>query len=73
MTIYGETASGLANSEGISQQEAQDIIDKLMKAYPLLDKKIQDTQKMAETKHYVETIAGNRRRLDKINSNDKAI
>jgi len=73
MTIYGQGAQGLADKEGIPINEAQGVIDKLMKAYPKLNSAIENAHNMAEHKHYVETISGFRRRLDTAMSNDKAL
>jgi len=73
MTIYGQGAQGLADKEGIPVNEAQDVIDELMKAYPKLNSAIENAHNMAEHKHYVETISGFRRRLDTATSNDKSL
>lgn len=73
MTIYGESAQGLASTEKISVEKAQRIIDGLMKAYPGLESSINYYQNMAKQKGYVETISGFRRRLGTVRSSDRSM
>lgn len=70
-TLYGEGPQGLANSENVPVNEAKQIIDGLMRAYPKLKEAIERDQNMAKSKGYVETVSGFRRRLGTIKSKDK--
>lgn len=74
--IYGMGPEGLANdlsAEGIkiNETEAEELIQKVLNSKPGLEDTINKTQEMARTKHYVETIAGFRRRLGTVSSSDK--
>lgn len=74
--IYGMGPEGLANdlsAEGIkiNETEAEELIQKVLNSKPGLEDTINKTQEMARTKHYVETIAGFRRRLGTVGSSDK--
>lgn len=75
-SLYGETAVGIADTltkDGAptTVEEAQDLFDKIMGAKPQMKEEIERTQAQAQSKHYVETISGFRRRLNMVNSIDK--
>lgn len=71
--LYGETIRGLAEKQGITVEESQEVMDGMYEAYPKLEEAITKAQTMAEKLHYVETLAGFRRRLDTATSKDKSI
>lgn len=70
---YGQSAQGLADREGISVQDAEDVIDGVMRAYPKLKALIEQVNQQAKAKHYVETISGFRRRLANVTSKDQSV
>lgn len=61
--MYGEGPQGLADSRGLSMDEAQATIKKVLKAMPGIDKTSQAVQEFAKAKGYVTTISGHVRRL----------
>lgn len=63
MLMYGEGAQGLADSRGLTIDEANATIKKVLKAMPNIDKTSQVVNQFAEQKGYVETISGHIRRL----------
>lgn len=71
--IYGISPFGLAKDLNISQQEAQEFIDKYFLRYPGV-KKFMDAQiKFAEEKGYVLTILNRRRYIPEIHSDNMAV
>lgn len=62
---------GLSQKNHIPLDEAEDVMNKILGAYPKLDETIQQTQEFVKRNHYVETIAGFRRRLGDVLSKDK--
>ena len=71
MLLYGESAQGMANKQGISLGEAQATIDKVLGGMPGVKAFIDETHAKVEKLHYVETITGFRRRLGDVLSKDK--
>jgi DNA polymerase-1 len=59
--IYGQSAFGLAQSTGMSRDEARAFIDTYFSKYPGIQRYIEDTKKMALEQGYVETLWGRRR------------
>jgi DNA polymerase-1 len=59
--IYGQTAFGLAQTTGMSRDEARQFIDTYFKKYPGVRQYIADTKKMAAEQGYVATLYGRRR------------
>lgn len=62
-TLFGMTKVRLAVDLGIDEDAAQDIIDGLMKAFPLIEKYILQTKLEVQRQGYVETLIGRRRRF----------
>lgn len=61
--LYGEGPQGLADSRGLSLDEAKETINRVMKAMPGIDRTSQVVQEFAKQRGYVETISGHVRRL----------
>ncbi len=59
--IYGQTAFGLAQSTGMSRDEARDFIQTYFEKYPGVKSYIEATQKLAAEQGYVATLRGRRR------------
>ncbi len=59
--IYGQSAFGLAQSTGMSRDEARDFINTYFERYPGIKRYIDETKKMAAEQGYVETLLGRRR------------
>ncbi|MEW5959217.1 MAG: DNA polymerase I, partial [Chloroflexota bacterium] len=59
--IYGQSAFGLAQSTGMSRDEARAFIDTYFEKYPGIRHYINETKKMAVEQGYVETLLGRRR------------
>jgi DNA polymerase-1 len=59
--IYGQSAFGLAQSTGMSRDEARAFIDTYFEKYPGIQRYINETKKMAAEQGYVETLLGRRR------------
>ncbi len=70
---YGQGAFGLAETLGISRTESQGIIQRYFTRFAGVKNYIEDTVKSATAKGYVETLAGRRRYLDELNSQNPAI
>ncbi len=58
---YGQGAFGLAQSTGMSRQEAQTFINTYFEKYPGVKRYIEETKKQAAEKGYTETLLGRRR------------
>lgn len=58
---YGQTAFGLAQSTGMSQEEARAFIDTYFDNYPGVKRYIEETKQRAAKQGYVETLLGRRR------------
>ena len=63
MLMYGEGAQGLADSRGLTMDEANETINKVLKAMPNIDKTSQIVNQFAEQCGFVSTISGHVRRL----------
>lgn len=63
--IYGQSKYGLAKALGISNDEADDFINKYFATYPMVKVYMDSTIKNAEKKGFVQTIFGRKRYLDK--------
>lgn len=61
--IYGQTKYGLAKALNISQQEAQEFIDKYFETYPKVKDYMQNKVEYAQSHGYVETVYGRKRFL----------
>jgi DNA polymerase-1 len=59
--IYGQTAFGLAQTTGMSRDEARQFIETYFEKYPGVQKYIDDTKQMAAKQGYVATLYGRRR------------
>ncbi len=64
--IYGISAFGLSKDLGVSQQEAQDFIDKYFLRYPDVKKFMDEEIKKAEKNGFVLTLLNRRRYLPEI-------
>ena len=60
---YGKGIPAIGEDLGISTQKAQDVYDKVMESFPMLEKFMHDTQEKAREHGYVETTWGRRRHL----------
>ncbi len=63
---YGQGAFGLAQSTGMSRQEAQAFINTYFEKYPGVKRYIEETKKQAAEKGYTETLLGRRRDFSRI-------
>lgn len=62
--VYGMTPKGLASQLNITEEEAQEIIDKYFKAYPSIKRFMQQQARQAEMKGFVTDLSfGRKRRL----------
>lgn len=61
--VYGQSKYGLAKNLGISNQEAQDFIEKYFEYYPGVKQYMEDKKQFAQLNGYVETIFGRKRYL----------
>ena len=68
LTVYGGTASTLANKRGISEHKAQTIIDNWMAAFPRVPVYMATVREYIEEHEYINTIFGRRRHLPNIKS-----
>ena len=64
--IYGLGRTGLAESAGISKEEAEKFIEKYFKIYHQVKEYIEKLKKEAQEKEYAETLFGRRRYLPEI-------
>lgn len=64
--LYGKGIRSLAEDLGKTKEEAQTIYDAVMKAYPDLERFLDDSKMMAYQKGYVTTLFGRKRRLPDI-------
>jgi len=62
-TLYGMTKVRLSKDLDISEPEAQDIIDGLMRAFPAIENYITETKREVQKQGWVETNMGRRRRF----------
>jgi len=68
-TLYGAMAKKIAETAGISMQEAQDVIDNLFNRFPTLVQYMNDTVAQIHRFGFVETLFGRRRRFPLQNVN----
>ena len=61
--VYGQSKYGLAKSIGISNDEAQEFIDKYFATYPRVSEYMHKEMEFVNTHGYVETIFGRKRYL----------
>jgi len=61
--LYGAMAKKIAETAGISEEEAQNIIDGMFTKFPSLKDYMDETVAEIHTKGYVETLLGRRRRF----------
>lgn len=69
--MYGMTAKSLGETLGISELEAQHLINGFYKGSPKVAKWIEFNQETARKQGYVETLFGRKRRLPDAKSSDK--
>jgi len=66
--LYGSTAFGLSQNQGISRTEASEIIDSYFKEFHAIKRYMDNSIIQARDTEFVETILGRRRYLRDINS-----
>ena len=66
--IYGQSKYGLAKAVGISNDEAEEFINKYFATYPNIKLYMDSTIQFAEQNGYVETVFGRRRYLPELYS-----
>lgn len=71
--LYGISAYGLARRLGISNQEAQSIIDRYFESFPKVNEYIASTLAFARENGYVQTLMGRRRYLPDINNKNRTV
>lgn len=69
--IYGMGRFGLAQSLGISNDDAQHFIERYFARYPAVAEYIEHTKQQAHTAGFVETLFGRRLYLPEINATNK--
>ena len=68
--LYGLTAFGLSQREGIDFDEANTFIDAYFEAYPRVQEWREETVAEARAQGYAETLSGRRRPIPDLNAND---
>ena len=68
---YGKTANSFAKDFGISNEEAEDLVNNYFKSAPGVKSWIDDTHKKLWRQKYVSSITGRRRRFKEINNRAK--
>jgi len=68
--LYGLTAFGLSQREGIDFDEANTFIDAYFKAYPRVQEWREETVAQARAQGYAVTLSGRRRPIPDLNAND---
>ncbi|MDR1015649.1 MAG: DNA polymerase I [Coriobacteriales bacterium] len=66
--VYGQQAYGLAQSLGVSFQEAHDMITRYFAAYPQVRRYLDETVEQAREKGWVQTLYGRKRHIREIYS-----
>jgi DNA polymerase-1 len=66
--IYGQTAFGLAQTTGMSRDEARAFIETYFEKYPGVKRYIETTEKLAAEQGYVATLRGRRRDFSRLTS-----
>jgi DNA polymerase-1 len=64
--VYGLSAFGLADRLQISQEEAQEFIDRYLERFPAVAQFMKDAVEQAEAHGYVSTLFGRRRQIPEI-------
>jgi DNA polymerase I len=64
--VYGLSAFGLADRLRISQEEAQEFIDRYLERFPAVARFMKDAVEQAEQHGYVSTLFGRRRQIPEI-------
>jgi DNA polymerase-1 len=64
--VYGLSAYGLADRLRISQEEAQDFIDRYLERFPAVAQFMKDAVTQAEEHGYVSTLFGRRRQIPEL-------
>lgn len=67
--LYGAMAKKIAETAGISEEAAQEVIDKLFNRFPSLKNYMDEVVAQIHTRGYVETLFGRRRRFPLQNVN----
>ena len=67
---YGKSKKGFADDLGITEVEAEKLIEQFNKAYPDVANKIRSTHKELERKGFVKNAFGRKRRLPPIKNDD---
>ncbi len=67
--LYGAMAKKIAETAGISEEAAQNVIDKLFERFPSLRNYMDEVVSQIHTRGYVETLFGRRRRFPLQNVN----
>ncbi len=70
---YGQKAMGLADTLGISRQEATEIIDRYFKRFSRVRDYMENVVREGMEKGYVETLFGRRRYIDELRSQNPMI
>ena len=71
--IYGISAFGLSQRLGIPRKEAQEIIEQYRANYPGVQDYLDTTIEFAQKNEYVQTIAGRRRYIRDINTQNQMV
>ncbi len=71
--LYGKTAYSLGEELGIGRTQAAEIIRKYFEQYPTVKAFLEGLAQKAKESGYAETVFGRRRRIDGIQSKNKAI
>lgn len=71
--VYGMSAFGLAKDLNISQNEAQEFIDKYFLRYPGVKRFMEETMEKAEENGYVVTLLNRRRYIPEIKNKNTSI
>jgi DNA polymerase I len=64
--VYGLSAYGLADRLAISQEEAQEFIDRYLERFPAVAQFMKDAVEQASTHGYVSTLFGRRRQIPEL-------
>jgi DNA polymerase-1 len=70
--VYGLSAFGLADRLRISQEEAQEFIDRYLERFPAVAQLMRDAVEQAEQHGYVSTLFGRRRQIPEIRARNWA-
>jgi DNA polymerase I len=62
---YGKSAYGFSKDWGVTEEEAQAMLDKYFSEFPEIKRKIDETTKLIKEQGFIATMTGRRRRFDK--------